>query len=137
MTVDILRSYFSKGITGRLFINGAFQCYTLEFPLPYSGHIASFIPEGNYLLTNEWNIKPGQHLNITGAGFRALIIMHSALQQMYPDRNCIIPTTSLLKTTGLLGESERALDKINSLILPALQQQLVTLTIKKDEHEFT
>ena len=135
MTITILRSYFSGGTNGRLYINGAFQCYTIELPWLNNKPQVSCIPEGEYFLEKRYAPHLGRHLLVTHVPGRELILVHAANDALQELKGCIAPVTSLLNIPGQGSQSRRALIKIYALILPALGKETVTLIIKKDENE--
>ena len=133
MNITILRSYFSTGTNGRLYINGVFQCYSIELPWQDNKPMISCIPEGIYPLEKRWSPRHGIHLLVTQVKDRALILIHAANDAVRELKGCIAPVTSLLNIPGHGAESRAALEKINAMIFPALGKETVLLTIKKDE----
>ena len=133
MNITILRSYFLTGTNGRLYINGVFQCYTIELPWLHNKPMVSCIPEGTYLLEKRWSPKHGIHLLVTGIKDRALILIHAANDAVRELKGCIAPVTSLLNIPGQGAQSRKALEKINAQIFPACGVETISLTIKKDE----
>lgn len=133
MNVTILRSYFATGTNGRLYINGAFQCYSIELPWRNNTPMVSCIPEGEYLLEKRWSPGHGIHLLVTHVKDRALILIHAANDALRELKGYIAPVTSLLNIPGHGAESKSTLSKINALIFPVCGLETVSLTIKKDE----
>ena len=133
MNITILRSYYATGTNGRIYINGAFQCYCIELPWLHNKPMVSCIPEGEYLLEKRWSPRHGFHLLVTGVKDRALILIHAANDALRELKGCIAPVTSLLNIPGQGTRSKSALSKLNALIFPACGKETVSLTIKKDE----
>lgn len=132
MNITILRSYFPTGTNGRLYINGAFQCYTIELPWLNNKPRVSCIPEGVYLLQKRYSLRHGIHLQITGVPGRDLILIHAANNALQELKGCIAPVTSLLKIPGSGGSSKKALAKIYALIGPAAGKETLSLSIRAD-----
>ena len=136
MNITILRSYHPTGTNGRLYINGVFQCYTIELPWLYNKPQVSCIPEGNYLLEKRYSAKYGEHLLVTGVPARSLILIHPANNALRDLKGCIAPVTTLLPLPGQGSSSRGAMAKITALLLPAAGKEILLLTIKKDEDEY-
>ena len=136
MNITIQRSYFPTGTNGKLYINGAFQCFTIELPWHQNSPRVSCIPEGKYLLRKRWSLRHGSHLQVTGVPGRELILLHPANDALRELKGCIAPVSSLMKMPGCGGGSRKALAKIYTVIAPAIgKKETVLLTIKKEEHE--
>ncbi len=136
MELTILRSYLPQGTNGRLYINRAFQCYTIELPWLQNKPCVSCIPEGSYLLQRRYSPKYGSHLLVTNVPGRALILMHPANNALTELKGCIAPVSTLLAPPGQGTASRRALASITALVFPVMGKELITLTIKKDENEY-
>ena len=135
MNITILRSYFPGGTNGRLYINGVFQCYTIELPWLNNESQVSCIPEGEYFVEKRYSQHFGRHLLVAPVSGRQLILIHPANNALQELKGCIAPVTSLLQIPGQGNLSKRALNKIYALIFPALGKETITLTINKDEHD--
>ena len=135
MNITILRSYFSNGTNGRLYINGVFQCYTIELPWLQNKPKVSCIPEGAYYVEKRYSPHLGRHLLVTHVPGRELILIHAANNALQELEGCIAPVTSLLNIAGQGNQSRRALTKIYALVFPALGNETVMLNIKKEENE--
>ena len=135
MNITILRSYFPTGTNGRLYINGVFQCYTIELPWLNNEPQVSCIPEGEYVVEKRYSPHLGRHLLVTGVPGRDLILVHAANDALHELKGCIAPVTSLLQIPGGGLQSKLALCKIYALIFPVLGKETVILSIKKDEDD--
>lgn len=135
MNITILRNYFPSGTNGRLYINGVFQCYTIELPWLNNEPQVSCIPEGEYYVDKRYSLHLGRHLLVTHVPGRDLILIHAANDALRELKGCIAPVISLLQIPGEGLQSKLALCKIYALILPALGKESVILNIKKDEDD--
>ena len=135
MNITILRSYYPGGTNGRLYINGSFQCYTIELPWLNNEPRVSCIPEGEYYVDKRYSLHLGRHLLVTHVPGRDLILVHAANDAILELKGCIAPVTSLLQTPGNGLQSKLALSKIYALIIPAFGRETIMLTIKKDEDD--
>lgn len=135
MNITILRSYHPGGTNGKLYINGVFQCFTIELPWLNNEPRISCVPEGEYLLQKRFSSHLGRHFLVTSVPGRGLILIHAANDALLELKGCIAPVTSLLEKPGTGLQSKLALCKIYALIYPALGKETVILTIKKDEDD--
>lgn len=131
MLITICRSYFPTGTNGRLYINGAFQCYTIELPWLNNMPQHSCIPEGDYFLAMRFSRKFGTHLLVRNIDSRDLILIHPANNAFRELKGCIAPVTVLQQAPGTGTASKLALKKILALILPVLEKEKIILSIKK------
>ena len=131
MNITITRTYYPEGTNGMLYINGVFQCFTIELPWLDNRPRRSCIPEGEYVVAMRWSKKFGEHLLVQAVPRRSLILLHPANDALRELKGCIAPVMSLLQKPGTGIRSRQALEKINALIFPALASEIVLLTIKK------
>jgi hypothetical protein len=113
-----------------LYINGAFQCYTIELPWHNNAVPHSCIPEGKYMLAKRWSAKFGDHLLLADVPGRSLILFHPANNALKQLKGCIAPVTELLQP-GLGLMSGTALKGLLNKVYPAMQNEPIFLTIKK------
>ncbi|MGG9960201.1 DUF5675 family protein [Ferruginibacter sp. SUN106] len=130
MQLTISRSYFAAGTNGLLYINGAFQCYTIELPWLNNAPQHSCVPEGRYLLLKRWTAERGFHLLLTDVPGRALILMHPANNAIKELRGCIAPVSALVQP-GIGIKSKLAVEALFTKVFAAMQTKPVYLTIKK------
>jgi hypothetical protein len=130
MQLNIIRTYFPNGTNGVLFINGAFQCNTIELPWHNNVPQHSCVPEGKYLLLKRWTAERGYHLLLADVPGRALILIHPANNATKELQGCIAPVTVLVKPGEGTG-SKAAAKALFQKVFAAMQTQPVYLTIKK------
>ena len=135
MIITIRRNYFPCGTNGRLYLDGVFQCYTIELPWLNNKPQVSCIPEGEYTVEKRYNAHNGRHFMIRHVPGRELILIHAANNALQELKGCIAPVTSLLNLPGQGNQSRLALSKIYALVFPVLGG--VVLRIVKDEQEVT
>ncbi len=130
MELELIRSYYTKGTNGLLYINNTFQCYTIELPWMDNQPRISCIPEGRYALKKRYSLKFKQHLLVEGVKGRDVILIHPANDALKELKGCIAPV-SILTGEGKGSQSRIALKKIVIPVLKSLEtKEPVTLTIK-------
>jgi hypothetical protein len=104
---------------GKLSIDGAFECYTLEDPVPadgikVKGHTA--IPKGTYPVTITWSPRFQRELPLIGyvPGFSGVRI--HAGNTVKDTEGCVLVGQSRDVATGSIGRSQKAL----AALLPKL-----------------
>lgn len=129
MEVELMRTYHPEGVNGEIWINGVMQCFTIELPWLHNQKQISCIPEGNYLLGRRYSPRFKDHFLVTPVPGRSFILLHPANDARKELKGCIAPVTALTapgKGTG----SRKALEKLRSILYPAMQEQPVYITIK-------
>lgn len=127
MKLALYRSYFPEGTNGDLYIDGVFQCHTIELPWFNNQQQHSCIPEGTYMLQHRWNQKFGPHLLVTGVPERSAILVHPANNALKELRGCIAPVLQLTGA-GCGAYSRLALKHLLSLLDPH-PDEAISLTI--------
>jgi|3_EtaG_2_1085321.scaffolds.fasta_scaffold10513_5 hypothetical protein len=105
-----------KSTLGKLFIDGVFECYTLENPYLDNQNNISCIPTGYYhwKIRNEPQSKyPYPHIHITNVVDRSWILIHIG---NYPKDTlgCILPGTSYGEDA--VWNSKEAFEKVMSKV---------------------
>ena len=130
MQLTIIRTSFPQGTNGLLFINGVFQCFTIELPWHNNMPQQSCIPLGKYLLLKRWTAERGYHLLLADVPGRALILIHPANSATKELQGCIAPV-SVLVGPGEGTGSKAATKALFQKVFAAMQTQPVYVTIKK------
>ena len=135
MQITITRKYFPTGTNGKLYINGVFQCYTIELPWLNNKPRSSCVPEGTYSFVLRISPKFHLHLLLQDVPGRSLILVHPANDALRELKGCIAPVTALCGPPGYGIGSRRALDKIINMILsdPGHDPFLITIEKEKDD----
>ena len=130
MKLELTRTYFPNGTNGTIFLNGNIMCYSIELPWHNNLSRISCVPEGTYELVKRYSPTHKWHLQLNNVPNRQLILIHAANDAMKELKGCIAPV-SLLTAEGKGIESRIAIQKINSIVFPELDQiKKVFLTIK-------
>ena len=133
MKLELIRRYYTNGTNGALFFEGNFICHTIELPWIHNEHQISCIPEGEYSIIKRYSPKFGWHLHLPDVPGRDLILIHPANNAMKELKGCIAPV-SILTGEGIGIESRKALQKLNKLVLPALEKGASILITIKSVH---
>jgi len=128
MELEIFRTYHEDGTSGKLYINGCFQCYTIELPWMDNHPQVSCVPEGRYALKKRCSEKFKEHLLVSGVPGRDLILMHPANDALKELRGCIAPV-SILNGPGKGSLSRIAFNELIRVVYAALKKEPVYLTI--------
>lgn len=129
MELEIIRSYHEAGTNGRLYWNGIFQCFIIEWPKGAMEQNMCCIPEGRYRLVIRHSARYKIHFMLEDIKGEEQGLMHTAQVAHLEKANCIAPVMILTgEGTGLL--SQEALDKIKKLIVNHIKDAPVFLTIK-------
>ena len=130
MEPELIRSYYTKGTNGLLYINHTFICYTIELPWMENQPRISCIPEGKYPLKKRYSPKFKEHLLVEGVEGRDLILIHPTNNALKELKGCIAPVT-ILTGEGKGSQSRMALQKLITPIFTSLERkETVLLTIK-------
>ena len=130
MKLELIRTYFPDGTNGSIFLNGKILCYSIELPWHNNQSRISCVPEGIYELVKRYSPTHKWHLQLNNVPNRQLILIHAANYAIKELKGCIAPV-SLLTAEGKGVESKIALQKINAIVFPELDQmKKVFLTIK-------
>lgn len=132
MELELIRSYYTKGTNGLLYINNMFQCYTIELPWMDNQPRISCIPEGRYSLKKRYSLKFKQHLFVEGVEGRDVILIHPANDAFKELKGCIAPV-SVLKGEGKGSQSRMALEKIRIPVLKSLERKEPVFLIIKSK----
>ena len=132
MELELIRSYYTKGTNGLLYINNMFQCYTIELPWMDNQPRISCIPEGRYSLKKRYSLKFKQHLFVEGVEGRDVILIHPANDALRELKGCIAPV-SVLKGDGKGSQSRKALEKIRIPVLKSLERKEPVFLIIKSK----
>lgn len=129
MELELIRTYYTKGTNGMLYLNNALQCYTIELPLMDNQPRISCIPEGSYALKKRYSPKFKQHLLVQDVHKRGAILIHPANDALKELKGCIAPV-SILTGEGKGLQSRTAIEKLRTLVYAALAYETFLLTIK-------
>jgi hypothetical protein len=135
MELELIRTYYSSGTNGKLFLSGCLLMYTIE--LPWKSNLArvSCIPEGSYELVKRWRPKFNRHLQVMNVPQRSFILIHPANDAMHELKGCIAPVT-LITGAGRGIRSRQACEILNSLVYDVFERHdRVYLIIKSDPYE--
>ncbi len=135
MEPELIRSYYTKGTNGLLYINCTFIRYTIELPWMENQPRISCIPEGKYLLKKRYSPKFKEHLLIEGVEGRDVILIHPANNALKELKGCIAPVT-ILTGEGKGSQSRMALQRLITPIFTLLERkETVLLTIKSKKND--
>ncbi|MDQ6755691.1 MAG: DUF5675 family protein [Bacteroidota bacterium] len=130
MELELIRSYYTNGTNGMLYINNMLQCFTIELPWMNNHPRISCIPEGTYTLKKRYSPKFKQHLLVQGVEGRDVILIHPANDALKELKGCIAPV-SILTGEGTGSQSRIALEKLRIPVFKSLEKkETVLLTIK-------
>ena len=129
MELVLIRTYHTQGTNGKLYLNEALQCYTIELPWKDNQPKVSCIPEGRYRLRKRYSPKFKHHLLIENVEGRSHVLIHPANDALKELRGCIAPV-SVLTGEGKGSRSRVAFEKIRKAVYEALQKETVYLTIQ-------
>jgi hypothetical protein len=123
--LEIIREEFSPNcIIGRLFIDGKYECFTLELPWKENKRQVSCIPTGTYKVVHRTSPKYKDHLHIIGVPNRDLILIHTG-NSAKDILGCILVGTA--KATDFIGHSRVAMQ---ALMTKMKGKTDIVLTIK-------
>lgn len=128
MKLILIRSYYPTGTNGAIFLDGVFQCFSIELPWLHNQHRISCIPEGAYLLRKRINDRFGSHLLVDNVPARDCILIHPANDAVKELRGCIAPV-SMLTGPGLGLKSKVAAAGLYNKVSAALKNESVYLEI--------
>ena len=142
MELELIRTYYPNGANGVLRSFDSSQdklaqddkkriiCYTIELPWKNNHHQTSCTPEGKYELKKRYSPTHGHDLQVINVPGRNFILIHSANDAMKELKGCIAPV-SILQSEGKGLRSRIAVEKINAIVFPVLNQnEQFFLTIK-------
>jgi hypothetical protein len=128
MLLTIIRTYYSGGTNGQLYINNSFLCHTIELPWKNNLPNRSCIPEGMYILSRRWSPKHKWHIEVEDVKHRSLILFHPANDAVKELKGCIAPVTELTGE-GKGTQSRIAFNKLLSEVFLAMKQEIVYLRV--------
>jgi hypothetical protein len=133
INVVIIRTHYTNGINGKLYLDGTLHSYCIELPWKDNRPQVSCIPEGQYKLGKRFSEHLGHHLQVLDVPDRELILIHPANDAKKELKGCIAPVTSLTgEGRGL--ESRKAFDSLVKKIYAAIDlgenAQLAIITPK-------
>jgi hypothetical protein len=129
MELKIIRTYYSRGTNGDLYLDGRQLGYTIELPWRDNEVGRSCIPEGSYPVVKRFSEKFQQHLLVAAVPGRDLILFHPANNAVKQLRGCIAPVSTLTSPGCGLG-SFTVFQQLVQLVYAALKKgNTVTLTI--------
>ena len=135
MKLELIRKYYTKGTNGMLYINDAFECFTIELPWKDNQPRISCIPEGAYALKKRYSLKFKEHLLVDGVKGRDVILIHPANDALKELKGCIAPV-SILTGEGKGLQSRAALEKIKSPVLESIKnKEPISLIIKSIQND--
>jgi hypothetical protein len=130
MNLELIRTYFSEGTNGILFLEGAAICSTIELPWKNNQSRISCIPEGRYPIIKRYSPHFKWHLEVKDVPGRQLILIHPANDAITELKGCIAPV-SLITGIGKGNFSRMAFKKVTSRLFPLLENGSdIFLTIK-------
>lgn len=130
MNLYIFRDILTEHSTaGKLHIESAFYCYTLELPIK-DGLPGSAIPEGTFPVSMRWSPKFGMNTpHIDNIPNRSLIEIHYG--NTTADTNgCVL--VGLTRSDNFIGRSRDAFTGLYPQIMKALGIGKVFLTVSKE-----
>lgn len=131
MELLLIRTYYTNGTNGALFVYNKPFCYTIELPWRDNLPQVSCIPEGTYSLVKRHSEKFRDHLLVENVQDRSLILIHPANNAIHELKGCIAPV-SMLTAPGCGNSSRAVFDPLLKMVYKALnKQQPVHLTIVK------
>lgn len=95
MVLELLRTYYPKGVNGELWCNDSLICYCIELPWRDNVRSISCISEGEYLLEKRYSKRFGNHLLVKNVKARDLILIHPGNVATRDLRGCISPVMKL------------------------------------------
>jgi hypothetical protein len=123
--LEIIREEMSSECTiGKLFIDGKYECFTLELPWKENTRKISCIPTGTYKLVHRTSPKYKEHLHVTGVPNRDLILIHTG-NSAKDILGCILVGTA--KAKDFIGHSRVAMQ---ALMTKMKGKTDITLTIR-------
>lgn len=124
MEIVLERMYFPVGTNGVLSLNGKEICKTIELPWRNNKARVSCIPEGKYKIRKHYCKKFKWHFELLNVKNRSSIFIHPANDALKELNGCIAPVTKITGEGKGIG-SKKALEKLNSLIFPYLENGFV------------
>ena len=122
MELELIRTYYPNGTNGEILFNGTRVCSSIELAWRNNQNKISCIPEGKYELRKRHTTKRGWHLILVNVPGRQLILIHAANDANEELLGCIAPV-SILTAEGKGSKSRNALEKINAIVFPELDQK--------------
>ncbi len=120
MELELIRTYYPGGTTGRILSQGSLLTYCIELPWKNNHTQVSCIPEGRYRVTQRYNEHFGMHFQVMDVPGRQDICIHPANDAMLELKGCIAPV-SILTGEDRGCRSREALAKLISCTRDAFQ----------------
>ena len=134
MELILIRTYHASGTNGMLLNQGKTVCYTIELPWLQNKVRLSCIPEARYHIKMRFSKKFGTHMLLEKVNGRTLILIHPANDAKKELKGCIAPVTILTgEGKGIL--SRNAHNKLKSIVLAAIEESPVFITIKSNKDD--
>ncbi|MBI2730360.1 MAG: hypothetical protein HYX40_06365 [Sphingobacteriales bacterium] len=133
MELVLVRTYYSKGTNGDIFLHGDRVCSTIELPWKDNHPQVSCIPEGKYSLQKRYSLKFKAHLQLTPVSGRQWILVHAANDALKELKGCIAPV-SFLTGEGRGTESRKALARLLALVNSLLKERKPVFLIIQSKH---
>lgn len=121
MKLELIRTYHTGGVNGKLLIDGTKVCNTIELPWKENQSRISCIPEGVYQLTKRYSLRFGWHLLVNNVVNRSYILIHAYNDAVKESKGCIAPV-SVLTGEGKGIRSRVALQLLLSIVYPELEK---------------
>ncbi|GGD35401.1 DUF5675 family protein [Flavobacterium orientale] len=129
MILTLKRTYFPKGVNGKLTCDGQLVCYTIELPWNDNARQVSCIPEGEYFIEKRYSSKYRWHMEVKGVPNRDYILFHAANHALTELKGCIAPVLTL-SGPGEGLYSRRAFNQLKALVYAAIERgERVVVTI--------
>jgi hypothetical protein len=120
MELELIRSYYTGGTTGKILYQDSLLAYSIELPWKDNHTRVSCIPEGKYRIIQQCNTHFNEHFLVMDVPGRTDILIHPANDAMHELKGCIAPV-SILNGENRGSRSREALAKILTCTLNAFQ----------------
>ncbi len=120
MELELVRTYYPGGTTGKILSQGSLLTYSIELPWKNNHTRVSCIPEGKYRIIQRHNDHFGAHFQLLDVPGRKDICIHPANDAVLELKGCIAPV-SMLTGEDRGCRSREALAKIVKRTFNAFQ----------------
>jgi hypothetical protein len=117
----------SECTIGSMYVDGKFQCFTLELPWKENQRKISCIPEGTYKVVHRTSPKYKEHLHVTGVPNRDLILIHTG-NSAKDILGCILVGTA--KAKDFIGHSRVAMQALMNKMKGKTDITLIIRSVK-------
>lgn len=96
MELELWRTYYPEGTTGKIYYQDCFLTYSIELPWKDNHTRVSCIPEGKYRLMKRYNAHLKEHFQLVDVPGRTDILIHPANDALLELKGCIAPVSILI-----------------------------------------